>query len=357
MSEMLVSVIIPAYNVEKYIARCLDSVCGQTYKNLEIIVVNDGSADNTASVIKEYEEKDKRIRFVNLSTNMGNGKGRNMAIKNAKGEYLCFVDSDDFISSDMVESLVKKVNETSFPDVVLFGHQKMKEKGSQLRKMGEPILPDLSGKETIIQLQTCCFFGYKGIGAQPWLYFINRKYILDNDIYFDDSGHYFEDMIFTTKLIFNVTHIEQIRKPFYSYVIRKGSIMSNRSKKRIESWIYVTQQFRNFLKEKNLFEQFKDAYTVSFVNCVFLVPFYDFIEMKELDPEIEHFLSDMSNTDVVKYFHVTDLNIPVVDGLTKNERGMLKRMKQTSFLLSSNFKLAKTMFRLGVKMRWLLGRE
>lgn len=351
MNDIMVSVIIPAYNTEKYIARCLDSVCGQTYKNLEIIVVNDGSKDGTSSVVASYAEQDTRIVFVDLAENVGNGKGRNLAIRKAKGEYLCFVDSDDFVSPDMVQCLVDKVKNTSCPDVVLYGHQELQEKDGQLKKLGDPILPRLSGNESIEQLQTCLFFRYKNIGLQPWLYFIKRQYVLDNEIFFDESGHFFEDVIFTARLIFSVRHIEQEVKPFYTYIIRKGSIMSNRSKKRMESWIYVTQQLKWFLKEKGLFEKFKDVYTVFFVNCTFLIPFFDYMEMNERDNEIEKFFIDMSKTDVIQSFYYTDFKIPYVDGLTKNERKIVQKLKKSTLMISFNVKLAILLFRLSRKVR------
>ncbi|MBR2262087.1 MAG: glycosyltransferase [Paludibacteraceae bacterium] len=357
MNEMLVSVIIPAYNTEKYIARCLDSVCGQTYKNLEIIVVNDGSKDNTSSIIASYAERDKRIIFINLTENIGNGKGRNLAIKKTKGEYICFVDSDDFITPDMIQCLVDKVRSTSYPEVVIYGHQEVQEKDDKLKILGDPILPRLSGKESIEQLQTCFFFGYKNIGLQPWIYFVKRQYIFDNEIFFDESGHSFEDVIFATKLIFSVNHIEQVEHPFYSYIIRKGSIMSSRSKKRIESWIYVTQELKKFLKEKNLFEKYKDAYTIFFVNCAFLVPFFDYTEMKEKDNEIEKFLIDMSQTNVIQSFYRTEFKIPHVDGLTKAEQYLIKKIKKSTLMVSSHIKFAMIMFRLSYKVRKIIRKE
>ena len=116
MNSVLVSIIIPVYNTAKYIARCLDSVCSQSYKNLEIIVIDDCSQDGVDTIIKLYAEKDHRIIFSRNIVNLGNGKSRNNAINMAKGEYLLFVDSDDYIQSDMVEKLVargpsrKKIN-------------------------------------------------------------------------------------------------------------------------------------------------------------------------------------------------------------------------------------------------------
>lgn len=96
----LISVIVPVYNVEKYLDRCVQSIVDQTYKNLEIILVDDGSTDNSASICDNWAEKDNRIKVIH-QPNMGGGAARNAALDIAEGEYITFVDSDDYISSDM----------------------------------------------------------------------------------------------------------------------------------------------------------------------------------------------------------------------------------------------------------------
>ena len=104
MDNALVSVIIPAYNVAEYIPFCLDSLISQTYKNLEIICVNDGSTDSTLDIIKEYAEKDSRIILIDKE-NGGLPSARNAGMNIAKGDYISFVDSDDVVSLDMIEYL------------------------------------------------------------------------------------------------------------------------------------------------------------------------------------------------------------------------------------------------------------
>ena len=107
----MISVIINVYNGEKFINKCLDSIINQTYKNLEILIINDGSTDGTLNIIKKY--KDKRIRVINNKKNIGLSLSRNVGIDNAKGEYLYFVDADDFIEIDTIEylyNLIKKYN-------------------------------------------------------------------------------------------------------------------------------------------------------------------------------------------------------------------------------------------------------
>lgn len=106
MSNPLISVIIPAYNIEPYIARCLDSVLAQSYTNLEIIIVNDGSKDNTGNILEEYKKKDDRIRVIHKE-NTGVSDTRNKGIDAATGEYIGFVDGDDVIHQDMYKTLLE----------------------------------------------------------------------------------------------------------------------------------------------------------------------------------------------------------------------------------------------------------
>lgn len=103
--DLLVSVIVPVYNVEKYISECIQSIIGQSYKNLEIIIINDGSPDNSAQIINEYANKDKRIRVIHQKNN-GVASARNKGIDNATGDFIIFVDSDDYITSDHVSHLL-----------------------------------------------------------------------------------------------------------------------------------------------------------------------------------------------------------------------------------------------------------
>jgi glycosyltransferase involved in cell wall biosynthesis len=114
-----ISVIIPVYNVEKYLRECLDSVIHQTLKDLEIICVNDGSTDGSLAILEEYAKKDSRIIIIKQK-NQGQGAARNRALKIAKGEYVQFLDSDDYLSKDACEILYHHANEKSL-DMLLFG--------------------------------------------------------------------------------------------------------------------------------------------------------------------------------------------------------------------------------------------
>lgn len=117
MNNIKVSVIIPVYNVEKYLKQCLDSVINQTFKNIEIIIVNDCSPDNSSQIIKEYQQKDNRIVLIDLKQNVGLGFARNEGIKVAKGDYVTFIDSDDWVTNDFVEVLYNTIEKYQY-DVI-----------------------------------------------------------------------------------------------------------------------------------------------------------------------------------------------------------------------------------------------
>jgi teichuronic acid biosynthesis glycosyltransferase TuaG len=111
--QPLVSVVIPAYKCEKYIAEALESAINQTYKSIEIIIVNDCSPDNCESVILEYMEKDKRIRYLKNNENLGVASSRNKGVKASEGEYVAFLDSDDVWSLDKIEKQIKHLQENN----------------------------------------------------------------------------------------------------------------------------------------------------------------------------------------------------------------------------------------------------
>lgn len=121
MTKKLVSVIIPAYNIEKYIGRCLDSVLSQIYENLEIIIVDDGSSDGTGKILDDYEKRDSRIKVIHKE-NGGVSSARNKGLDMAVGDYIGFVDGDDIIAPEMYETLVKLLEEED-ADIAHCGYQ------------------------------------------------------------------------------------------------------------------------------------------------------------------------------------------------------------------------------------------
>ena len=127
MSEKkeLISVIIPVYNGERFLRKCLESVQNQTYNELEIIVVNDGSTDNTIRILEDISREDKRVKIINYEIRKGVSEARNTALDSFNGEYVVFVDCDDFVSNDYIETMYKEIDKY---DVVCSGYNEI-EKG------------------------------------------------------------------------------------------------------------------------------------------------------------------------------------------------------------------------------------
>ena len=159
-----VTVIVPVYNSEEYIGRCLQSILNQTYNNFEILVVNDGSKDNSLKIIKEYENKyPDKIISINQE-NKGVSITRNESIKKANGEFIMFVDDDDFIDRDYIETFVNTIRENDY-DVVLGGYRRPNQDGKIIKKMQ---LKDTEWSKFMIMA--------------PWAKIYRKRYLLDNNI-------------------------------------------------------------------------------------------------------------------------------------------------------------------------------
>lgn len=138
MKNPLISIIVPVYNTKEYLPRCIESIRNQTYHNLEIILVNDGSTDESGAICDEYAKKDERIRVIHKE-NGGSSSARNTGIKAAKGTYLGFVDSDDYIENEMYEKMVCAIEETNC-NIVQVARDEIDEKGNLLP--GLCLIPD-----------------------------------------------------------------------------------------------------------------------------------------------------------------------------------------------------------------------
>ena len=193
-----VSVIVPAYNAEKYIDKCLESLINQTLKDIEIIVVNDGSKDNTLEKINKYS--DKRIKLLNLKENKGIGHARNEGIKKALGEYIGFVDSDDYVDKNMFEKMYEKASKEKL-DIVVCDFYKQIENTNQTIK---EIIPNF--KNTTLKNNSNLLLD---INLAPWNKIYKRKLIVDNKIHFDEKLKY-EDVPFVVKSLDKAKNIGKI---------------------------------------------------------------------------------------------------------------------------------------------------
>ena len=216
--SQLISVIVPIYNVEKYICKCVDSLINQTYKNLEIILVDDGSPDNCPQICDEYSEKDNRIKVVHKK-NGGLSVARNAGMKMATGEYISFIDSDDYVSYDFIETLynvaVKQNSEIVECDLLKFNEDKPVDYKNDCNL-------EITTYETEMGLSM--LIAEKGFHQHVW----NKLYKADIalKIYFK-KGKINEDEFWTYQIFGQAKRISKINKVMYYYLQRSGSIMGN----------------------------------------------------------------------------------------------------------------------------------
>jgi len=222
------SIIVPVYNVEQYLEKCLDSILKQSFEDFEVIVVNDGTKDNSQDIIDKFAKKDKRIKSFKKK-NEGIATTRNYGIKKASGEYFIFVDSDDDINEDLLLE-VDKVVERDHPEVVRFNATNI---GTE--KTCEDILEfsNLSGSDAFKKLMTNSFF------VALWIYAFKRNFWLDNDFVFVD-GKVHEDYGLTPYVLIKAKTVSSINKYLYNYYVREKSIMNDKDLIKVRNKSYDT---------------------------------------------------------------------------------------------------------------------
>lgn len=207
------SIIIPVYNAEKTLERCLNSINAQTFLNYEVILIDDGSSDNSLSICENYKRSNPKYQVVHQQ-NSGPSSARNAGLDIAKGKWICFVDSDDTIVSNYLQE-IHNVTQSNDTDVVFVGYNKIYQNGKQ-----EVFIPSNVCEtkiKTINALSEKDMFGY------TWIKCFKKDVI--NSIRFDVSLNLFEDEIFACQVISKCKAIGVVKKPIYNYYIGDGSTL------------------------------------------------------------------------------------------------------------------------------------
>ncbi len=235
----LISIIIPVYNVEPYLKDCLDSVINQTYKNLEIILVNDGSTDNSKTICEEYKKKDSRIILINQK-NSGLSSARNAGIKQSTGEYISFIDSDDYVEKDYVEYLHNLVQTTN-SKISICPHYEKTESGKMLNFNAEKN-PTASFS---VEIALKRMLNEKGFNLQATSKLFSSE-LFKNIIFPEEKLH--EDVGTTYKLFLEAYNQDSSAKisfgskPKYIYNLRTSSITNRKFNQKKMDLIELTDK-------------------------------------------------------------------------------------------------------------------
>jgi glycosyltransferase involved in cell wall biosynthesis len=253
MYSNVVSVIIPVYNVEAYLRRCLDSICGQTWRNLEIICVNDCTTDKSAEILEEYAANDKRFKIITHSKNRGLSAARNTGMAAATGEYIYFIDSDDWIDVDYIEIMLITAKSKK-SDVVVNSNIYREYEHGKRERFYYSVFDINIGLDKVGYINTAQNLG--NLIHSAWLH-IWKKLFLDKIHAQFPEGLIFEDYYFQRTTLIHLDKIYLINAPTYHYYIRRGSILDiyNKNVKKSFDLIYVTEKIYNYYVENNLLDK------------------------------------------------------------------------------------------------------
>lgn len=258
---MIVSIIMPVYNKEKYLYKSIKSILNQTYKNFELIIVNDGSTDNSSWICHKFEQEDSRIRVIDIENN-GVSNARNIGLKNANGQYVQFIDGDDYIDELMLEDLVN-LSEKYNTDIIITAIKKIDLKS---KKSIEVVLP-FSGLKSVDDMMD----NFAQVQKETGIYgcvsnkFIRKSIIDEHDLKFDKKLWLAEDLDFYLELYKYVTNVYFCNKAYYYYVQEAENSSTTSDKKH-----NYLQQAEIIIKEKEMLD-YKNALNknnLEVVNCV-----------------------------------------------------------------------------------------
>ena len=251
--DIIISIIVPVYNVKEYIRECLESLISQTFNKYEIILVNDGSTDGSDLICKEYEERYENIRYYSQS-NKGQSAARNLGVIKSKGIYILFVDSDDYIENDTCKILYEAAKKYDV-DIVIGDILNEKE-----RIITDTLFRAIPHENKKMTTEQYCkeAFEYNIYDIVPWIRLVKKEYLIKNKIEFLE-GCYYEDHEYSMRLFTaNNGTVVKIRFPFYFYrTDRAGSTTNYASPQKGEDFIHVIEKME--LNMEHLNEKFLGA--------------------------------------------------------------------------------------------------
>lgn len=273
-----VSIIVPVYNVEKFLEKCLDNLINQTLKDIEIICVNDGSTDNSLNILKSFANKDKRITVIDKQ-NEGPSVARNVGLEKAQGEYIGFVDSDDWVDLDFYEKLYNSAvnNNADISTASIFRWRKHNTK-YKIKYSEEKTYTNLQDKMNCCNTPKICYVWNK----------LYKSTLLKDEEF--KSGVYFEDVIWLPHIIKKSNIIVTTPNTNYYYRVNKSSIVKKTSKKKQQDNYLAKKQMIKFFKENNLKLGKREYTIVKYSKEIFKIPL---LKIKERDNKTFYLLFDL----------------------------------------------------------------
>ena len=311
-----VSVVVPVYNVEKYIDKCLNSLVNQTFNDYEILVVNDGSPDNSQKIVDRYVSDYPDKVFSYIKENGGISSVRNFGILNAKGEYVVFIDSDDFVSENYIELLYNKMiendNDIVFSDVYRKSQNKLdlmlgfNDRGGTFKQNALLSLPAV------------------------WNKMYKKSLFINNNIFYPENIPFGEDLAVTSKLILHAKKIGYVNTPLYYYLIREGSVTNQKrfNPKWLKIFVSVDSIIEYYQKQGKFEEYMSEIEYLAISNVLhgLAIYVYRYDEALEIFRQINKYMKQkFPNYQKNKYYRQENWKFKLVCKLIKNNQVSIMR--------------------------------
>lgn len=254
-----VSIIVPVYNSEKYLCQCLDSILNQTYTNIEVLCVNDGSTDRSGGILESYSHNDPRVRIFNKE-NEGKGaaSARNLGLSNATGDYVQFLDSDDFFEEDMIEALVKVIDETN-ADVVVYRADRYDDKLGRVTQPYTSIELEYAPEMNPFCYKDCPSRIFQVGDLIAWNKIYRRSLLIDNDMWFEPIAISDDQFIPAISLVMS-ERISYIDRPLLHYRFNTGHSQVDSQPKHPEAAYAATFAIVEKMRSLGVYDSVKRSY-------------------------------------------------------------------------------------------------
>ena len=293
--EDLISVVVPAYNVEKYISECIDSILKQSYKNIEVILVDDGSTDNTSSICEQYKSNYNNVLLVTQS-NGGLSAARNAGINVASGTYICFIDSDDYIDSFMLEQLHNAIVNNN-ADIAICGIQKVTELGEPTTCTAQDLKNGVYSSADIRLLGNLTIRGY-------WTYTIACNKLFKKSIFNDCrfyNGRIIEDEIIFDDIMDRCQTIATIADKLYYYRERETSITSTKNLKVSQDRVFAYCKRSKWFFDNGFSMDGKKILLMGYKEFMKIIKNYDYLENQLVFKDcVSHLMPPLMKTDKIQ---------------------------------------------------------
>lgn len=328
-----VSIIIPIYNVERYLEECLNSIVEQTLKEIEILCINDGSTDNSLAILEKFASKDSRIKLINKE-NGGYASAINLGLATAKGEFIQIVESDDYCNPSMSEALYDKIRNTDADLVTcdFYFLKKGKTKYCTYLKQQDAKIKDFNLEKTpyIIAKQ-----------AYPWKSLYRKEFLLNNNISMlqDGLGAY-EDQPWNATILAKAKKILYLNKPLYFYRLDANGSSTNNGSKKLINYINRKRQTFEILNQNNLyFGDIKEYFCDSAVGgCLFFFKRISFEFKEAYYNKMKAFLKELIDSSI-KFKYFSKKNKKLFDKIIKEDYKDFYRLEILKHNIKKFFKI------------------